>query len=336
MHIVRRVFFCGLFGLLAGCESVMYYAQAAAGQFSLMSGRQSIEHLVEDPTTPSQLKSRLELVLELRTFAENELDLPVDTQYSQFVDLQRDFVVWNVFAADELSLEARTWCYPIAGCAAYRGYFSEDRAREYAGELASQGYDSYVGGVAAYSTLGWLNDPVLNTFVYRDEAQLADLLFHELAHQVLYVPGDTQFNESFATAVAREGVRRWMEQKHASEAYQLYLKGRAQQEEFVDLLTRYRQQLAALYNVDSSEREKRDGKQHLIEQLRGEFSDLQIVWDDTRAYSAWMAAPINNAKLNSVSLYYDLVPDFQKMLAEENFVLTQFYDRSRQFGETRK
>ena len=312
---------------LAGCESLGYYSQAVSGQLSMLNDRQSIEQLIEDPNTPIDLKTQLRLVLELRAFAQTELLLPVEGQYSHYVNLERDAVVWNVFVAPELSLEPRTWCYPVAGCAAYRGYFSEQEAREYAVGFADQGYDTYVGAVAAYSTLGWLKDPVLNTFVYWQESQLADLIFHELAHQLLYVPGDTMFNESFATTVAMEGVQRWMQKKNNTEQYKKYLEGRAQQEDFTHMLSRYRKRLAGFYDASSGDDEKRRRKEDQIGQLREEYKSLQRQWGDFQAYSAWMAAPINNAKLNSVALYFDLVPPFERLLAKEKYQLPNFYER---------
>jgi predicted aminopeptidase len=318
---------------LAGCESLGYYSQAASGQLSILSDRQPIEQLIEDPTTPVDLRTQLQLVLQLRAFAQSELLLPVEGQYSHYVDLERDYVVWSVFAAPELSLEPKTWCYPIAGCSAYRGYFSQQKAREYAVVLADQGYDTYVGGVAAYSTLGWLNDPVLSTFIHRSEPELADLIFHELAHQLLYVPGDTMFNESFATAVAAAGVQRWMQKRNNTEQYETYLESRVQQEEFIHLLGRYRERLGNVYEAPSGDVEKRRLKKEQIEQLGGAYKSLQQQWGDFQAYSAWMAAPINNARLNSVALYHELVPALERLLAEENYQLSSFYHRCIQLAE---
>ncbi len=318
---------------LAGCESLGYYSQAASGQLSLFNDRHSIEQLIEDPSTPVDLKTQLLLVLELRAFAQSELQLPVEGQYSHYVNLEREAVVWNVFVAPELSLEPKTWCYPIAGCAAYRGYFSEQGAREYAVKFTVQGYDTYVGGVAAYSTLGWLNDPVLNTFVYWEESQLADLIFHELAHQLLYVQGDTLFNESFATTVAMEGVQRWMQKRNNTEQYEKYLEGRAQQEDFIHMLGRYRERLVRVYQAPSGDDEKRRRKEEQIGLLREDYTSLQQQWGDAQAYSAWMAAPINNAKLNSVALYFELVPALERLLAKENYQLPDFYERCVQLAD---
>jgi predicted aminopeptidase len=319
--------------VLAACESLGYYAQAAAGQLSLIRAARPIDTLLDAPDLPIGLRRQLGLVMELRAFAEAELALPVGSAYSQYANLERDAVVWNVFSSPSLKLEPKTWCYPLAGCSAYRGYFDERSARSYAGDLAEQGYDTYVGGVAAYSTLGWLNDPVLNTFIYREESQLADLIFHELAHQLLYVPGDTVFNESFATAVAMEGVRRWMRKRDNTALYLRYLEGRSQQGQFIALIGRHRDRLASLYDSEKATHEQHRQKTLQIASLRDDFAVLQRQWGDDDSYSAWMAAPINNAKLISVGLYFDLVPGFQQLLLSSNSNLEKFYTRCQALAE---
>jgi predicted aminopeptidase len=311
--------------VLVACESLGYYAQAAAGQLSLIRDARPINTLLDEPELSIGLRRQLGLVMELRTFAEAELALPVGSQYSQYANLERDSVVWNVFAAPSLHLEPKTWCYPLVGCSAYRGYFDERSALSYAGDLSEQGYDTYVGGVAAYSTLGWLNDPVLNTFIYREESQLADLVFHELAHQLLYVPGDTVFNESFATAVAMEGVRRWMLKRDNPAQYLRYLEGRSKQGQFIALIGRHRDRLAKLYESAADTHEQHRQKTLQISLLRDDFAILQQQWGDDESYSNWMAAPINNAKLISVGLYFDLLPGFQQLLSSSDSNLEKFY-----------
>ena len=198
---------------LAGCADLPYYWQAAGGQFELWQRSRPIAELVADQTTEADIKARLERVQAIRAFASRELGLPDNASYRTYADLGRPFVVWNLFAAPELSLTPKEWCFPVAGCVTYRGYFAEAGARALAGELEAQGLDTYVGGVPAYSTLGWFADPLPSTVIGYPDLDLARLIFHELAHQVVYVPGDTLFNESFATTVEREGVRRWAEAK---------------------------------------------------------------------------------------------------------------------------
>ena len=322
-----------LAALLCGCQTVGFYAQAASGQLSLLGKRQPIDSLITAPATPSTLKRQLELVLELRAFAEDSLHLPLNGQYREYADLQRDYVVWNVFVAPELSLQPETWCFPIAGCVAYRGYFNEQSARDYADGMAARGFDTYVSGVSAYSTLGWMRDPVLNTFVFRAEPQLADLIFHELAHQLLYVPGDTLFNESFATTVAVEGVRRWLQMRGAADQYATYLESLERQSDFVGLLARYRESLENVYLSDAGDTDKRREKARLIEALRDEYAQLEASWGGVPVYRAWIEGPVNNAKLNAVSLYFGMVPPLQRLLAQEDNDLPSFYRRCRQLAE---
>ncbi|MBI5783517.1 MAG: aminopeptidase, partial [Gammaproteobacteria bacterium] len=201
-----------LLAVVSGCASPGYYLHAVSGQIEILNKRRPVEEVLNDPATTPQTRQQLKLVRRLRDFASRELGLPDNDSYRSYTDLERPFVVWDVFAAPELSLEPKQWCFLVAGCVPYRGYFARDEAEQFAADLKQDGYDVYVGGVPAYSTLGWFNDPLLNTFIHRSEPELAGLLFHELAHQKIYVSGDTTFNESFATVVELEGVKRWSQQ----------------------------------------------------------------------------------------------------------------------------
>src|SRR4051812_10885006 len=207
---VSTLFRCILLALSASSLCGCYLIQAATGQMQIVSKRQPIAEVIRDPATSEKLKARLEYVAAARDFASRELGLPDNESYRSYADLGRPYVVWNVFAAPEFSVEPRQWCFPIAGCVVYRGYFSEAAAQRYARKLRRRGDDVAVGGVAAYSTLGHFKDPVLSTMLGWSDAQLAATLFHELAHQVVYVPGDSQFNESFATVVEEAGLERWL------------------------------------------------------------------------------------------------------------------------------
>jgi predicted aminopeptidase len=327
------LFFPVLTIILCGCETLRYYSQAAAGQLSLLGRRQPIETLVADPGTPAELRDQLLLVQQLRTFALTSLHLPVDGQYGEYVDIERDYIVWNVFAAPELSLRARSWCFPVAGCVDYRGYFSESSARKFADDLAAEGLDTYVAGVTAYSTLGWMRDPVLNTFVFLPETDLANLIFHELAHQILYIPGDTLFNESFATTVALEGVRRWLHERGEAERYATYLREIARERDFLELVGGYRKSLDNVYRSDTEDGQKRRDKSRLIDELRRDYRRWEQRWGEVPGYRAWIEEPVNNAKLTAVSLYHDLVPQLQRVLLQENNQLTGFYRRCRQMAE---
>jgi len=317
---------------LWGCESVHYYSQAIQGQYGILTKRQPISEIIADPETPELLRERLGYILAVRQFAETELQLPVKDQYLTYVDLKQPYVVWNVFAAPEFSLTPKTWCYPVVGCAAYRGYFSEKDARQYAGGLRDQGYEVYVAGVTAYSTLGWFEDPVLNTFIQYSEGQSAALIFHELAHQVLYSKGDTAFNESFATAVEQEGLKRWQVKTQTSHLYQDYLKNYRRQQQFIGLIMHYRQKLDTLYQSDQSAMNKRKQKESIYSDLHDEFHRLKTDKNGLSAYDNWMNYSLNNAKIGSVAAYHDFVPAFQKMLAEKNGDLDQFYKACRELA----
>lgn len=318
--------------LLMSCESLSYYTQAARGQLAILLGREAIEELLAQNDLSPQLREKFSTVLAIREFAATELHLPVGDNYLTYVDLDRDHVVWNVFAAPEFSIDPVNWCYPVAGCVSYRGYFTEAGALRFAQRLQARNYDVYTAGVDAYSTLGWFDDSLLSTVSRRSDYQLAALIFHELAHQVTYVPGDTTFNESFATAVEREGLRRWLaaRQQHA-----LLVQAdteRTRQEQFVALVARYREQLDALYREELEEAGKRQRKAQLQEALRLEYTTLKQAWEGYAGYDNWFAGELNNAQLSTVSSYNDLVPFFQQLLASVQGDLTAFYAEVKRIG----
>ncbi|NNC54177.1 MAG: aminopeptidase, partial [Pseudomonadales bacterium] len=208
--------------LLSGCESLAYYHQAVFGHLALLNNAEPIEQLLDranagESGTASDLQDKLLLVQALRAFARDELGLPVGRAYSRYVELERNYVVWNVFASEEFSITPKQWCFPVAGCVAYRGYFKRAHAEKKAASLANNGLDTYVAGAAAYSTLGWTADPVLSTFVERDEVALASLLFHELSHRLVYIKGDTEFNESLASSIESYALGRWLAMRTGSQ-----------------------------------------------------------------------------------------------------------------------
>lgn len=310
---------------LTGCESLSYYHQAISGHLSLISQRKPISHYLRSPDTPPELQQQLQKVMAIREFAEQQLQLPVEKQYRSYVALDRSYVVWNVFAAPELSLDAKTWCYPIAGCANYRGFYSKQGAERYAAKLRDKKYDVYVAGIAAYSTLGWFRDPVLSSFINRSDAELANLLFHELAHQVLYIKNDTVFNESFATLVAREGVKRWMQAQQTPGGYQRFSADQQRQLTFINLVSGHRQQLQAIYHSALNDGEKRIRKAQLMEQLRSAHDKLRQQWGGQSDYDDWFSKDLNNAQLNTVATYFELVPAFERLLQQQGGDLEQFY-----------
>lgn len=310
--------------LLVSCETISYYGQAAKGQLSLLMGRQEIESFLEDESLPQQTRHKLTLILEAREFAENMLLLEPDNSYLSYVELGRPFVVWNVFAAPEFSTNAQTWCYPIAGCVSYRGYFSEQSAREFADSLERQHLDVYSGGVDAYSTLGWFNDPLTSAVLRRSDNDLIALLFHELAHRRVYLPGDTTFNESFATFVATEGLRRWL-QVHPQQGLIAQIEREALIDQaFVALVSRYREKLSTLYSESLNEEAMRLEKAQVQDELREEYRVFRDEWD-YRGYDRWFEGPLNNAQLSTVASYNDLVPAFARLLEKSEGDLARFY-----------
>ena len=315
---------------LSGCSAVEFYWQGIAGQLDLYSRAKPIDAVVETATDPA-LKERLARAQSIRAYASRELALPDNGSYTRYADLGRPYVVWNVFAAPEFSLTPRQWCFPIAGCVNYRGYFAEADARAEAARLADTGDDVYVGGVPAYSTLGYFDDPVLSSFIGYREPELARLLFHELAHQVVYVKDDTAFNESFAVAVEEEGLRRWLEaQQHRPDAAALaevVARSAALQSEFRAMVRRARERLTALYASDVSAADKRAGKAEVFAQMRAEHEAMKAAANGAPVFDRWFAAGANNAGIAAVALYEDRVPEFRAMLAAEGGDLPRFYAR---------
>jgi predicted aminopeptidase len=303
---------------LAGCEALGYYGQAASGQLYILTHKQDIGSMLKAADTPQDLKSRLQTIRQLLAFAETELQLPAAGQFNSYVDLQRPYVVWSVFAAPEFSIEPLSWCFPVAGCVPYRGYFQEAAALATRDKLQEQGLDVYVGGVSAYSTLGWFSDPVLSTIIEREPAQLASLLFHELAHQVAYASGDTEFNESFATAVEQAGLQHWIAATHGKTEGKAVLESLHAEElhrdQFVALVQGAVSDLEQLYLSAQPSSLMRELKQKRIERLRADYQQLQQHWDGQSPYEHWFAQPINNAQLATVMTYNRLVPAFVTIL----------------------
>ncbi len=315
------------------CRSLPYYEQAIDGQMQILQKRQPIADLIEDPQTPPELRDKLKFIQSVREFAEKELLLPINGHYLSYVELDRPYVVWNVFAAPELSLTPKTWCFPIVGCVIYRGYFKEADARRFADGLAQQGLDVYIGGAIAYSTLGWFDDPVLSTFVHLSDTDTVALIFHELAHGLLYIPDDTAFNESFATAVEQEGLKRWQMATNRAKGYPEWQSKRHQRQKFIALVSKYRTQLKQVYESSLSTEEKRDQKAAIFNRMRSEFRTVSTTHHEMAVYSAWFQKPLNNAQLISVSTYHDWEPAFSQMLSDSQGDLEKFYEKCRQLAE---
>jgi predicted aminopeptidase len=322
---VKAALFALLAIVLVSCETVGYYSQAARGQLTIVFAREDIQHLIERPDLSQELAGKFAKVMDIREFAESELGLPVGGNYSSYVDVEREHVVWNVFAAPEFSVDPVNWCYPIAGCVAYRGYFSQQSALSYAAKLEEDGFDVYTGGVDAYSTLGWFEDSLLSTVLNRADYQLAGLIFHELAHQLVYLPGDTTFNESFATAVEREGVRRWLAKSNKDFNIDAALLDYDRQQQFVDLVGGYRDRFESLYQLEINESSMRSQKLELQQTLREEYAVLKQQWQGYEGYDGWFSRSLNNAQLSTVASYNDLLPFFAAVFEQSNQDFSTFY-----------
>ncbi len=343
--------------LLGGC-SLPYYWQAAAGQLSLMSKRVPIETVLEDPQTSEQTREALSTVLEARRFAVDELGLPDNRSYATYVDLDRNtggaasgiaapergndgraagnarrarnIAVWNVVAAEEFSVDPRTWCFPFAGCVSYRGYFSEEAARRYAARLEAEGLDVLVGGATAYSTLGYFADPVVSTMIGGPAYRIVEVLLHELAHQKFYLKGDSDLNEAFATAVAEYGTQRWLMQSGDSGSLETYREQALVQTQFAELISRQRERLRAIYAGPEPPEEQRRAKEAAFEILCSEYAALKASWDGRANYDAWFSRPLNNAHIASLATYRYWVPGLRWLL--ETNGLDAFYGEVEALG----
>jgi len=314
--------------LLAGCsavDTVDFYWQGAAGQMDLLSRARPIPEVIEGGDRA--LATRLGRVREIRAFASRELGLPDNGSYTRYTDLGRQFVLWNVFAAPPLSLTPLQWCFPIAGCVNYRGYFSEDQARVEAARLRANGDDVHVSGVPAYSTLGYFDDPVLSSFVRWPETEVARLIFHELAHQVLYVKDDSVFNESFATTVEEVGVERWLA-AHPDPALEAQAaRNQKLRDAFRGIVRNARDRLTAVYVSNASDEEKRKAKLEAFAAMKADYERVKAGEPGLAGYDRWFAQDPNNASLAAIAIYTDRIPAFRELLSESGNDLLRFYER---------
>jgi predicted aminopeptidase len=312
---------------LTSCTDAPYYYQAARGHFEILRKREPIEKLLNSDNLSHAKRRQLEQALKVRDFASQQLQLPQNNSYRTYVELDRDYALWNVVAAPEFSLKARTWCFPVAGCVSYRGYFSEEDARSYARSLQQQGYDTQVSGVPAYSTLQWFDDPVLSCFSKWNTLAFARLIFHELAHQQLYVAGDSNFNEAFATSVELTGIQRWLEIYGTAEQRQLFAAQLARETGFVAWTGMVRNQLDELYKTGLDEATKRQRKADILARAKASFQQLKAGWNGYQGYDTWVAS-LNNARLVSLQTYRGLIPAFTALLEQEGHDLQAFYRAS--------
>ena len=310
--------------LTSGC----YVLQAVGGQVEVLRRSEPIERVLADPATPAATRRGLELTVAAREFATTRLDLPASRSYRSYADLGRPYVLWNLVATPEFSVEPRRWCFPVAGCVAYRGYFHEQAARDQALRLAIRGNDVSVGGVPTYSTLGHLPDPVFDAMLGWRETRLVGTIFHELAHELLYVPGDSEFNEAFASVVEEEGVRRWLVQQGREVELRQWQAANAREAQFARLLRDTRRRLERLYRSELDDAAKRIEKQREFGRLEFEYERLRASWAGYGGFDGWFRRTVNNAHLASVATYRDCMPGLQRELAESGS-LPAFYERAR-------
>ena len=292
---------------LQGC-TLPYYWQAAAGHLDLVRKRVPIEDVVADTQQPESVRDALERVVEMRGFAVTELGLPDNGSYRSYVDLDRPYVVWNVVAAEEFSVEPKQWCFVFLGCVSYRGYFDRDAAERFADSLHAEGLETYLAGATAYSTLGYFADPVLNTMLAGGEPYIAGVLFHELAHQKFYVKGDSDLNEAFATAVQQFGTELWLERRGSSSDVEAYRRRLGRQTDFAELVASQRARLAQIYSAQTTAAAKRAAKAAAFDQMREDYARYRASWGGVTDYDAWFAQPLNNAQLASVATYRRWLP----------------------------
>jgi predicted aminopeptidase len=317
--------------LLNGCASVGYYGQLASGQLRLLQAREPIDRVIADPTRDPTLRAHLSQALEARAFASAHLHLPDNNSYRLYADIGRPFVVWNVFATPEFSLAPQNHCFPIAGCVAYRGYYSQDAARGEAALQRLKGMDVSIGGVEAYSTLGWFNDPILSSMLHWGDERLATLIFHELAHQRFYVKDDTAFNESFATFVEQEGTRQWRAHHGLAPDNGNTLR---QRDQFIQLILDTRQRLETLYTRPLPAEQMRQRKAEEFERLRTDYERMRDgQWAGDKRYDAWIYAPLNNARLLPFGLYDQWVPAFAALFKREGGDWLAFYGAVEKLGQ---
>jgi len=308
--------------LVVGCQSLAYYTQAIGGHLGVMARARPVDEVIADPATDPALKQRLQTARRIREFASKRLGLPDNPSYASYAQIDRPYVVWNVFAAPELSVEPKAECFPFTGCVSYRGFYKEDEARRHAQKLREAGYDVYVGGVPAYSTLGWFDDPLLSTFIGYPDAQLARLVFHELAHQLVYAKNDTTFNESFAVTVEEEGVKRWLESEGRAADLEAFRASQRRKRDFIALVAETRKRLDEIYRAELPREAK-------LEQKRAELEKLRAAWPGA------IPADANNAFLVSIGVYTDLVPMFERLLAQSGS-LEEFYARAKKLARSGK
>lgn len=319
--------------LLSGCAELQYYGHAASGQLDVLSKRRSIPDVVKDPNTEPNVVQKLKAVERMHDFAISDLALPDSESFRSYSDVGRPYVLWNVFATPELSLETKQWCYPFFGCLGYRSYFEKAYAESIASELAQQGWDVHIAPSPAYSTRGFFADPIYNPMLRYDDLTLAGILFHELAHEKIYFKNDSELNESFAVAIQDEGIKRWLVQEQRPQYYSEYILSQQRDKQFVKLLLKYRSTLKTLYHSEKTDNEKRLQKKRILGLLKEAYFELRKKWGGYTGFDHWFNKPLNNARLAPVGTYQGHAAIFTALLEKYNNQLPAFYDYVEKLSE---
>jgi len=322
-----------LLAAVGGCSTIGYYYQAARGHLKIVHAAKPVDTWLADPKTSDPLRTRLEAARDIRDFAVRDLGLPDNGSYRAYAELGRPYAVWNVVAAAEFATKPRVWCFPVAGCVAYKGWYDERDAEQLAAELRAEGFDAFVHGVPAYSTLGWFDDPLLSSFLRYPRAEVARLVFHELAHQVAYAPGDSAFNEAFATAVELEGVRRWLACVGTPREQAEFDAMTRRKRDFVALVQRTRARLDALYAAPLQVDEMRSRKAEAFQAMREDYAALKASWDGFAGYDRWFSQALGNAHLASIGTYEDALPALDALLDRVGRDLPKFYAEAKRLAK---
>ncbi|MGH1487133.1 MAG: aminopeptidase [Cellvibrionaceae bacterium] len=319
--------------LLNGCSTIGYYSQSVIGHTSLMLARKPIDDVLE--TADDKLKKKLSTAVEIRRFASSHLSLPDNKSYTSYVQLKNDPPIWNVVAAEPFSLKAKQWCYLVIGCASYRGYYNKTDAEKYSEKMKAEGYDVALIGATAYSTLGWFADPLTSAMLRRSDASLAELMFHELAHQQFYIKNDSRFNEAFASAVGEQGAMVWMNTTGQQELLSEYLLRLSVRDDFLVLINETKVSLKALYESDLDIDGKSVGKEKIFSDMKLAYEELKKnKWNNKGWYDRWFSYPVNNARLVAIATYRDLVPSFIALFERCDKKFDRFYQRVEAISKT--
>ncbi|MFK7794077.1 MAG: aminopeptidase [Gammaproteobacteria bacterium] len=324
-RILPRILLLSCIFQLTACSTLGYIAHTSSGHLKLMSDRQPISSLLEDENIDQVQKNKFKRFLIIREFASSHLHLPDNKSYTSYVDLDRDYVTWVVFATPQLSLQAESWCFWVVGCVPYRGYYDQSKAQQFANQLKLQQLEVYIAPVPAYSTLGWFSDPLLSSMLDRGELVTAEYIFHELAHQQLYIKNDTSFNEAFASAIAQLGVIAWLEAEKKPAKLQRYLQSIQEKKQLYVIVEDFRQQLVEIYSSSLARPEKLRLKQEAFVSYEKQVVSKLEQWEKLKKYRQWLIEDMNNAKLNAFSTYQALVPDFILLFEACNKNYDEFY-----------